>query len=42
MLVIKHAEVCQENLSPTNYQELRPNDSESWRIFKIQSSMILK
>lgn len=41
MLVIKHAEVCQEDLSPTNYQELGPNevsvqlwlDSESQSFF---------
>lgn len=25
MLVIKHAEVCQEDLIPNNYQELEPN-----------------
>lgn len=26
MLMIKHAEVCQEDLSPTNYQKLEPNE----------------
>lgn len=26
MLVTKHAEVCQEDLSLTNYQELEPNE----------------
>lgn len=39
--MIKHAEVCQEDLSPTNYQELGPNevsvqlwlDSESQSFF---------
>lgn len=24
--MIKHAEVCQEDLSPTNYQKLEPNE----------------
>lgn len=26
MLVTKHIELCQEDLSPTNYQELGPNE----------------
>lgn len=41
--MIKHAEVCQEDLSPTNYQELEPNEVsvQLWLDSESQALLLL-